>query len=85
MAKEKKAIMEDVQVAAFKLLKEEYGVNILNVQEIKVLTDITRVPLPPTTSRASSICAAASFPSSTSSAASILRTLPTRMRRASSS
>ena len=44
MAKEKKAIMEDVQVAAFKLLKEEYGVNILNVQEIKVLTDITRVP-----------------------------------------
>ena len=47
MAKEKKAIMEDVQVAAFKLLKEEYGVNILNVQEIKVLTDITRVPFAP--------------------------------------
>ena len=39
--------MEDVQVAAFKLLKEEYGVNILNVQEIKVLTDITRVPFAP--------------------------------------
>ena len=47
MAKEKKAIMEHVQVAAFKLLKEEYGVNILNVQEIKVLTDITRVPFAP--------------------------------------
>ena len=47
MAKEKKAIMEDVQVAAFKLLKEEYGVNILNEQEIKVLTDITRVPFAP--------------------------------------
>ena len=47
MAKEKKAIMEDVQVAAFKLLKEEYGVNILNVQELKVLTDITRVPFAP--------------------------------------
>ena len=47
MAKEKKAIMEDVQVAAFKLLKEEDGVNILNVQEIKVLTDITRVPFAP--------------------------------------
>ena len=47
MAKEKKAIMEDVQVAAFKLLKEEYGVNILSVQEIKVLTDITRVPFAP--------------------------------------
>ena len=47
MAKEKKAIMEDVQVAAFKLLKEEYGGNILNVQEIKVLTDITRVPFAP--------------------------------------
>ena len=47
MAKEKKAIMEDVQVAAFKLLKEEYGVNILNVQEIQLLTDITRVPFAP--------------------------------------
>ena len=47
MAKEKKAIMEDVQVAAVKLLKEEDGVNILNVQEIKVLTDITRVPFAP--------------------------------------
>ena len=34
----------EVQVVAFKLRKEEYGFNILNVQEIKGLTDITRVP-----------------------------------------
>lgn len=47
MAKDKKAAAEDVQVAAFKLLKEEYGVNILNVQEIKTLSDITRVPFAP--------------------------------------
>ena len=33
-----------VQVVAFKLRKEEYGFNILNVKEIKGLTDITRVP-----------------------------------------
>ncbi len=29
---------------AFKLRREEYGFNILNVKEIKGLTDITRVP-----------------------------------------
>lgn len=34
----------EVQVVAFRLRKEEYGFNILNVQEIKGLTDITRVP-----------------------------------------
>lgn len=34
----------EIQVVAFKLRKEEYGFNILNVQEIKGLTDITRVP-----------------------------------------
>ena len=34
----------EVQVVAFKLRKEEYGFNILNVKEIKGLTDITRVP-----------------------------------------
>jgi len=33
-----------VQVVAFKLRREEYGFNILNVKEIKGLTDITRVP-----------------------------------------
>ena len=35
---------EGIQVVAFKLLNEEYGVSILNVQEIRNLTDITRVP-----------------------------------------
>ena len=37
----------DVQVVAFKLRNEEYGFSILNVQEIKGLTDITRVPFAP--------------------------------------
>ena len=46
MAKaDKKNVIEgEIQVVAFKLRKEEYGFNILNVQEIKGLTDITRVP-----------------------------------------
>ena len=35
---------DEVQLVAFKLGKEEYGVSILHVQEIKRLTDITRVP-----------------------------------------
>lgn len=34
----------EVQLVAFKLHNEEYGVNIDFVQEIKRLTDITRVP-----------------------------------------
>ncbi len=34
----------EVQVVAFKLRDEEYGFDILNVKEIKGLTDITRVP-----------------------------------------
>ena len=38
------ALDEGVQVVAFKLRDEEYGVSILNVQEIRNLTDITRVP-----------------------------------------
>ncbi len=37
-------IDEGIQVVAFKLLDEEYGVNIFNVQEIRNLVDITRVP-----------------------------------------
>lgn len=37
----------EFQVVAFKLGREEYGVNILNVQEIKKLIDITRVPFAP--------------------------------------
>ncbi|MDO4204711.1 MAG: chemotaxis protein CheW [Selenomonadaceae bacterium] len=46
MAKiDKKVVGEgEMQVVAFKLRKEEYSFNILNVQEIKGLTDITRVP-----------------------------------------
>ena len=47
MAKELMTVTEgetQVQVEAFKLRKEEYGFNILNVKEIKGLTDITRVP-----------------------------------------
>ena len=36
--------VDDMQVVAFKLRDEEYGVSILNVQEIRNLTDITRVP-----------------------------------------
>lgn len=38
---------DEVQLVAFKLGKEEYGVSILHVQEIKRLTDITRVPYTP--------------------------------------
>ena len=47
MAKELMTVAEgetQVQVVAFKLRREEYGFNILNVKEIKGLTDITRVP-----------------------------------------
>ena len=38
------AIDEGIQVVAFKLRDEEYGVNIFQVQEIRNLVDITRVP-----------------------------------------
>lgn len=38
---------EEFQLVAFKLNREEYGVSILYVQEIKRLTDITRVPYTP--------------------------------------
>ena len=45
MAKELMNVVEgEEQVVAFKLRREEYGFNILNVKEIKGLTDITRVP-----------------------------------------
>ena len=48
MAKDDKVMTDDdVQVVAFKLRNEEYGFSILNVQEIKGLTDITRVPFAP--------------------------------------
>lgn len=43
--KELKGPMDgEVQVVAFKLRDEEYGFDILNVKEIKGLTDIARVP-----------------------------------------
>lgn len=38
------AIEAGMQVVAFKLRDEEYGVNIFQVQEIRNLVDITRVP-----------------------------------------
>ncbi len=47
MAKDDQVIADEVQVVAFKLRNEEYGFSILNVQEIKGLTDITRVPFAP--------------------------------------
>lgn len=48
MASEDQVMTSDeVQVVAFKLRNEEYGFSILNVQEIKGLTDITRVPFAP--------------------------------------
>lgn len=37
----------EVQIVVFKLDKEEYAVSILQVQEIKRMTDITRVPHAP--------------------------------------
>ncbi|HWR08203.1 chemotaxis protein CheW [Sporomusa sp.] len=37
----------EVQLVVFKLGREEYGVSILQVQEIKRMTDITRVPHSP--------------------------------------
>ena len=36
--------LQNSQYVAFNLRDEEYGVSILNVQEIRNLTDITRVP-----------------------------------------
>lgn len=44
---EKAYVNEEFQLVAFKLNREEYGVSILYVQEIKRLTDITRVPYTP--------------------------------------
>mgnify|MGYP002398912450 CR=1 FL=1 len=39
--------MDEQQFVAFKLGSEEYGISILQVQEIKRITDITRVPYAP--------------------------------------
>jgi purine-binding chemotaxis protein CheW len=39
--------MNEMQIVVFRLANEEYGVNILNVQEIIRPTEITRVPKAP--------------------------------------
>ncbi len=44
---EETVIENEIQLVAFKLGREEYGVSILQVQEIKRMTDITRVPHTP--------------------------------------
>ncbi len=44
---EKTYSSNEVQLVVFKLGREEYGVSILQVQEIKRMTDITRVPHTP--------------------------------------
>lgn len=44
---EKTYSTNELQLVVFKLGKEEYGVSILQVQEIKRITDITRVPHTP--------------------------------------
>lgn len=38
---------DEIQLVIFKLGREEYGVSILQVQEIKRITEITRVPYTP--------------------------------------
>ncbi len=50
---------------AFKIANEEYGVDILRVQEIRSYESPPPLPMRPSISRAWSICAASSFPSST--------------------
>lgn len=44
---EKNYLSSEIQLVAFKLGREEYSVSILQVQEIKRITDITRVPHTP--------------------------------------
>ena len=44
---EKTYSSNEIQLVVFKLGREEYGVSILQVQEIKRMTDITRVPHTP--------------------------------------
>lgn len=47
MIGDKQYSSQEIQLVAFKLGREEYGVDILQVQEIKKMTDITRVPHTP--------------------------------------
>jgi purine-binding chemotaxis protein CheW len=44
---EEQSLSSEIQLVIFKLGQEEYGVSILQVQEIKRITDITRVPHTP--------------------------------------
>lgn len=44
---EEEYVNDEIQLVIFKLGREEYGVSILQVQEIKRITDITRVPHTP--------------------------------------
>ncbi|BBB93162.1 MAG TPA: chemotaxis protein CheW [Methylomusa anaerophila] len=44
---EKNFSSNEIQLVVFKLGREEYGIGILQVQEIKRMTDITRVPHTP--------------------------------------
>ncbi|QJW47235.1 chemotaxis protein CheW [bacterium BFN5] len=44
---EKTYSSNEIQLVVFRLGREEYGVSILQVQEIKRMTDITRVPHTP--------------------------------------
>ena len=44
---EQEYVNDEVQLVIFKLGREEYGVSILQVQEIKRITEITRVPHTP--------------------------------------
>ncbi len=47
MVEEREYSNNEEQLVVFKLAREEYGVSILNVQEIKRITEITRVPYTP--------------------------------------
>ena len=47
MVEEREYSNNEEQLVVFKLGREEYGVSILNVQEIKRITEITRVPYTP--------------------------------------
>lgn len=44
---EQQYVNNEIQLVIFKLGREEYGVSILQVQEIKRITEITRVPHTP--------------------------------------
>jgi hypothetical protein len=61
----------------FRLSQEEYGIDILKVQEIRGYEPPTRIANAPTFIKVSSICAALSCPSSICGSSSIVRKLST--------